>query len=293
MPRGPRRGRSRVRADRSAGAVNDEREVPLRGGHLSAVVRAGDTVRRPSGPWTPAVHALLAHLERGGFRGAPRVHGLDARGREVLSFVPGDVPRPQDGRLPAYVWSRLTLTGVARLLADYHRVVARFRPPPDARWQTADAGPDEAEVICHNDIAPWNTVFSDGVPTAVIDWDLAGPGRRMWDLAYALWHFVPLYERGRCAAVGGEPSLDVRAERVAEFCRVYGRPRAQNIVEAVVARQLRARARIRRLAEQGQGAFPQLWQSGIGDAILRDAEFVQSHSSELARLLARPDTGAS
>ena len=34
-------------------------EEPLRGGNVSArVVRVGDTVRRPAGPHTPAVHAL-------------------------------------------------------------------------------------------------------------------------------------------------------------------------------------------------------------------------------------------
>ncbi|GLY80483.1 hypothetical protein Airi01_087500 [Actinoallomurus iriomotensis] len=30
------------------------------------VVRLGDTVRRPTHPWTPAVHALLGHLEQVG-----------------------------------------------------------------------------------------------------------------------------------------------------------------------------------------------------------------------------------
>jgi hypothetical protein len=29
----------------------------------NGVVCVGDTVRRPSGPWTPAVHALLTHVE--------------------------------------------------------------------------------------------------------------------------------------------------------------------------------------------------------------------------------------
>jgi len=37
----------------------------------AGVVRVGDTVRRPVGSWTPAVHALLNHLHRAGFRGAP------------------------------------------------------------------------------------------------------------------------------------------------------------------------------------------------------------------------------
>jgi len=61
-------------------------EEPLPGGNTTrGVVRIGDTVRRPAGPWTPAVHALLDHLQAVGFRGAPRAHGLDDKGREVLA----------------------------------------------------------------------------------------------------------------------------------------------------------------------------------------------------------------
>ena len=66
-----------------------EREEPLEGGNLSVVVRVGETVRRPTGPWTPAVHALLDHLEAKGFPGSPRARGLDEQGREILTFLPG------------------------------------------------------------------------------------------------------------------------------------------------------------------------------------------------------------
>lgn len=53
--------------------------VPLGGGNVSSgVVRVVDTVRRPVGPWTPAVHALLTRLRDAGFRGAPRVSGARA-----------------------------------------------------------------------------------------------------------------------------------------------------------------------------------------------------------------------
>ena len=60
------------------------------GGNTSTVVRVGDTVRRNAGPWTPAVHALLRHLERVGFTGSPRALGMDERGREVLSYLEGE-----------------------------------------------------------------------------------------------------------------------------------------------------------------------------------------------------------
>src|SRR5688572_17058037 len=65
-------------------------EIPLEGGNVAAgVVRVGDTVRRPVGEWTPAVHALLRHLERVGFDSAPRVLGIDEKGREILSYCEG------------------------------------------------------------------------------------------------------------------------------------------------------------------------------------------------------------
>ena len=67
-----------------------ETEVPLLGGDMTeGVVRVGRTVRRPVRPHTPAVHALLRHLEAVGFDGAPRVLGIDGRNREVLTYLPG------------------------------------------------------------------------------------------------------------------------------------------------------------------------------------------------------------
>jgi Phosphotransferase enzyme family len=162
-------------------------EEPLPGGNMTGgVVRVGDTVRRPAGPWTPAVHALLDHLRAVGFRGAPRAHGLDDQGREVLDFVPGTVPYDErfglldpDDRLHR----------VGRLIRDFHDAVSDFAPPPDARWQSL-VPTDGDEIIAHHDLAPWNLVVGDR--WTFIDWDVAGPGTRMGDLAYAMHGFVPL-----------------------------------------------------------------------------------------------------
>lgn len=60
-------------------------EVPL-GGNVVGAVRVGATVRRPPGPWTPAVHAVLRHLERHGVDAVPRVLGLDERGRDAYGL---------------------------------------------------------------------------------------------------------------------------------------------------------------------------------------------------------------
>src|SRR4051794_38079116 len=96
-------------------------EVPLGGGRTSAgVVRIGDTVHRPVRPWTPAVHAVLHHLEAAGFDGAPRVLGFDEQGREVLTFLDGETvgERPW----PDWVTSDAALVSVAGWLRRLHDV---------------------------------------------------------------------------------------------------------------------------------------------------------------------------
>ena len=93
----------------------------LTGANTSVGVRDGDTVRRPTGHWTAAVHALLEHLRLVGFLDAPNVLGLDYQGREVLLFVDGEValaagasgwrhglPRPRPVRRSGTGWAGST-----------------------------------------------------------------------------------------------------------------------------------------------------------------------------------------
>ena len=136
----------------------------------------GDTVRRSTGPWTAAVHALLRHLQRAGFDGAPRALGTDERGREVLSFVPGEVPNHAS---PEVATERV-LKGVGLLLRRYRDAVRGFELLPGIRWHHPHPG--EETVVCHNDVSPRNTVFRKGRPVAFLDWDLAVPAPPAWDV---------------------------------------------------------------------------------------------------------------
>ena len=70
-----------------------EGELLIGDGVTQGIVRIGDTVRRPLRPFSLTVQAYLAHLRDAGFTGAPLPFGIDEQGREMLSFVPGDVPR--------------------------------------------------------------------------------------------------------------------------------------------------------------------------------------------------------
>lgn len=161
-----------------------EEEVPLAGGNVAAsVVRVGATVRKPAGPWTPAVHALLVHLDAVGLPGAPRSLGVDERGRHVLEWVPGRVTHPFE---PGPV----TLADVGRMARDLHDACAGFVPPVDAVWGTP-IPPDGTDLVVHHDLASWNLVHGEG-RAVFVDWDAAGPGTRLWDLAWAVISFTDL-----------------------------------------------------------------------------------------------------
>jgi hypothetical protein len=133
----------------------DDREQRFEDGNISEVVRVGDTVRRTAGPWTPAIHALLGHLAARGFEAAPRALGFDEHGREMLTYLPG---RSGSAELDG-LRSNDVLVAVARLVRRYHDTIGDFQPPPDAAWRFTVGAPRTGDVICHNDLGPWNFIF--------------------------------------------------------------------------------------------------------------------------------------
>lgn len=165
-------------------------EVPLLGGtaNRGLVHRVGDTVRRPLRATSSATHALLRHLEQVGFDGAPRVLGVDDAGREVLSFVPGHALTA-----PAPVWGLTdeALRSVGQLLRRFHDATQGFDPSP-YHWSHPAPAPFAGTGIAHNDPNLDNVVFRAGRAVALIDFDLAGPGSAVWDVAAAARLWAPL-----------------------------------------------------------------------------------------------------
>ena len=143
-------------------ARESEPEVPLPGGHMTAVVRVGDTVRGTAGPWTPTIHALLRHVRAAGFTLAPEPLGIDEQGREILTFVPGVAGGPPD-----VIFAEETLDGVARMLRAFHDATAGFALLAGGTWQFPVHEP--VEVVCHNDVAPYNLVFEGGALADIIE----------------------------------------------------------------------------------------------------------------------------
>ena len=144
--------------------MNDPAEEVLYGGNVaSAVVRIGATVRKPVTPATPAVEALLEHLAAEGFQAAPRTLGRDELGRQVLEYIPGVLA----DTVPPL--SEEDLGHLGQLVRRLHDTLQTFVPPANAEWNVA-IPPDREELICHNDLAPWNLV-RDGDRWVFIDWD--------------------------------------------------------------------------------------------------------------------------
>jgi Phosphotransferase enzyme family len=211
------------------------------------VVRVGDTVRRPAHAWTPAVHALLRHLEEAGFPYSPRVVGIDEHGREVLTYIEGE-SGPQG-------WAKVVgdtgLTAFARLLRDHHDAVAGFRPPEGLRWFTGETGCRAGQVICHGDFGPWNVVWRGGRPAGLLDWDYARPADRMHDLAYAAEYVAPFRDDTECLRRLRYPEPPDRRHRLELFAAAYGLTSTVGLVDAVIEVQHDVIEQVRRLAELG------------------------------------------
>lgn len=247
-------------------------EIELAGGGINTVVRIGDTVRRPTSPWTAATRELIEVLHAAGVP-VPNWHGIDDQSREILDYLPGEV-----GHYPLSeaVRSEAALISAARVLRRFHDasepLVGRDLP-----WQLAPL-PD-ADVIVHGDFAPYNLVFTSDQLTGIIDLDYARPGPRAYDISYALYRFAPL-----TLADDGWGTLAERRARVRMFCDVYGLDASgrADAVRAVVARLRGMVAYMHAEAAAGHEAFARHIAEGHDRLYEHDAGYVENRLAEFA-----------
>lgn len=204
-----------------------EEEEELAGGNSNVVTRVGQTVRRSAGPWTPAVHVFLKVLRSAGITEVPTALGMDERGREMLTYMPGDAAHYP---LPEWAWESSILHEAGSLLRRIHDASTEIAWA-DLDWQMPAHQP--AEVVCHNDVAPYNMLFQDGHLVGLIDFDTASPGPRIWDFAYLAYRLVPLGENGGSSA----PREEVRPSRLSTLIEAYGLPFThEDVLETLVIR---------------------------------------------------------
>lgn len=262
-----------------------EAEYPLPGGNLGGAVRVGDTVRRATGPWTPAVHTLLRHLERSGFSEAPRVLGVDERAREILTFIEGVTADPQPW--PAWTRSDDALTQIGELLRRFHDAVRPFRPPEAALWRFTSRAIAPGEIVCHNDVGPYNVVWRAGRIVGLIDWDVAGPGSALDDLAFAAWQWVPLHDPSILDPGWEEPPGVTH--RLGLLCDAYGLPSEARsaLIDVIPARMQASLERMSAAADAGEPAFVRVRNRGYLDDMRRSVAHVESILPSLRSALVR------
>lgn len=266
-------------------------EFPLIGDvGAQGLVRIGNTVRRPLRPFSLAIQSYLAYIRQAGFTGAPEPLGVDEEGREILSYVEGDIPCEP---LPDWTAEKDVLVALAVLIRRLHEAARGWEAPPNTQWgvvpgsvarRGVEAFSDgEPEIFSHRNYAPGRVVFRDGVPAALVNFDLAKPCTKVYDIANAMYWWVPL-----CDQVDRAPAfapLDA-AERAAVFADAYGMSGEQRAALAPVATAMVRRfqdnmARAARVDSVGR----RLWDGGFKDQLPRAEAWLVREGPRIAARL--------
>jgi Ser/Thr protein kinase RdoA (MazF antagonist) len=145
------------------------------------------------------------------------------------------------------------LRRVGGLVREFHDIAEGFSALPDPHWQVYVPA-DRSDLICHHDLAPWNLVCGHD-RWVFIDWDGAGPGSRLWDMAWTVTTFVPLQ-------LGGNPAED--APRLRALADGYGFSEQQRLdFPPVIGARTRGMANLlREAARTGEQPWARLYAAG-------------------------------
>lgn len=251
--------------------MNDAEEK-LIGGNMTEVIRVGDRVFRLTGYWSPTVHRLLLHLQEKNFAHSPKFFGLEQE-REVIEFIPGLVPQYP---LSDFVLSHDSISRAAKMLRGFHDATRDFVHLPSDHWRVPELLREPVEIICHNDFSPYNTVFRDDLPIAMIDFDVAAPGPRVWDLAFAVYRFTHLCEISNGLKI---PESTLRDE-IKLFCTQYGFSSDREVLETIPVRLTVLCSTIERLASEGHAGVIRNVENGHLDFYRREIQIIEQFLSQ-------------
>ena len=214
-------------------------------GSVNAVQRVGNTVVRPVGAWSSAIHRLLKHLESVGFTYSPIAISLNSSG-EVLSYIDGEVAmRPW----PPALLAEDGIVAVAQMLLAYHQSVENYVPETGSVWRVPGVRWRDDMVVRHGDLGPWNMVWEADLLVGLIDWEFAEPGYPIEDVAQIAWNCVPLYPPKKSIQAGIAP--DQQALRLEILCEIYGIDRT-SVINKVAQMQIREFFRLKTIGKTGQ-----------------------------------------
>lgn len=178
-----------------------------------------EIVRRPQKKWSPHVQRFLAYLRGKDVKYVPKPLGVDERGNEIVSYVPGEV---YNYPLPPQLLTNDSIISAGKLLKDFHDQGVTFLEclTGAEEWMLTYNMPHE--VMCHSDFAPYNvTTTAEGIAKGIIDFDTLMPGTRLWDVVYGAYRWVPLYFDNTTVMT------TEMSKRLKLFLEGYGLPKAE------------------------------------------------------------------
>lgn len=250
-----------------------EEETELAGGNASGkVVRVGDTVRKPWIDSSAAVQSYVGVLRAHGVD-APEPLGRDEQGRHVVEFVEGALA------LDHMPLGHDDLLRVGRMIRRIHDA-SEMVPIPDPDGWRMLLPAENPNLMCHNDLAPWNLIMGDR--WVFIDWDGAGPSTRLWDLAYAAQSFGML--------IAGQ-AIESAAARLRALVDGYGAGDAlREALPAAMSKRTAAMFELlRSSSESGFQPWAEMYANGHGEHWRTAAEYVMRNEAAWKRALSRSE----
>jgi hypothetical protein len=187
--------------------------------------------------------------------------GRDEHGRQVQEFVSGRLA------MDAEPMTLPELRRVGSIVRAIHDASAGFVPDARAVWDSPIPAPG-ADLVCHNDLAPWNLIV--GARWVFIDWDASAPSTRLWDLAYAAQAFT-------LNQVSQQP--EEAAAGLAAFVAGYGASRAIRLkLPSVMGDRTAAMLELlSSSAAAGREPWGSMYVAGHGDHWAAATQYVRSN----------------
>lgn len=267
------------------GILVENQYEKLSGGNLTSVYKQNGVVLREQKDWSSTIHRLLIHLEKVKYTKCPRFIGINDSGMEILTFVQGECkvkyPFTNDRNEQLSI-----IKNIAEIMRKYHDATLSFERTEIDRWMFSYDGNLKDEVICHNDIAPYNITFVNDIPYGMIDFDTCCPAPRIWDIVYALYRFVPFSEKIYDVEKQEDRTYDVgidkefRKESIHVFFDAYGMEVPNDLFLQMTDRLQALADLIYNEARNGNSAFKKMLEEGHRDLYLMEIQFIKEHSKE-------------
>ncbi|HHB1651131.1 aminoglycoside phosphotransferase family protein [Bacillus sp. TE8-1] len=255
--------------------MNNKEE--LTGGRIGKIHKIEETVVRPSNKWTKDVHDFLMFVHDEGADFVPKPYGINEKGEEVLSFLPGNVFHYP---LPEEILSDSIIVSTSKLLLQFHKYSERYvlRLTNDEQWMLPASYP--IEVMCHGDFAPYNVTIVNNEATGIIDFDTLHPGSKMWDIAYAIYRWVPFKSPNNPDSFG---NLNEQIRKAKLFLDTYGvNSEDKNSFTRVLIKRLQSLINFMRSeANNGNKDFQLHIEKGHLQLYLHDIEYLKENEKEI------------